>query len=176
MSIDIENPGIDEAALKAALNELLNKEAGRVLKRVAATPYTANADLAVIPADDTLPQVDEGTQVQTLVVQADNADDVIDIEFNGAGGMSTGGALIAAMFIDGASDAVRAAWTNIPAVNTILPFQPLVYSYAPGDTSAHTVTVRCGSNTGTGRLNGTHNARWLGGAIAATLTATIRRP
>src|SRR5262245_37452189 len=61
--------------------------------------YTTNTSLTTaIPADDTIPQITEGTQVLSLSISAKRATSLIYVRFTGFGGVATAGPLIVALF------------------------------------------------------------------------------
>src|SRR5262249_31537558 len=134
--------------------------------------YATNASLATsIPNDDTIPQIGEGTQILSVSITATRSTSRIFVQFRGWG-VFTGAAtaLIAALFKDGAANAVQVAATRPSAADT-LAFLALDFNFAPGDTNAHTLTLRVGTDGTAVWMNGTSAGRKYGGASAATLTA-----
>ncbi|KFC73188.1 putative membrane-anchored cell surface protein [Bosea sp. LC85] len=130
--------------------------------------YTANADLtATIPIDNTIPQVTEGTQIISQAITVDSASNKVRGRFSAGGTLSTSGVMIAAVFVDGGSDAIRARAKIVNSVNLREEIH-FEFEHTPG-VGAHTYTIRVGPNTGTMRLNGITTTRELGGAQAATL-------
>lgn len=157
--------------------------AGGVVDRAYAE-YTSNADLTTaIPADDTVPQSSEGTQVVTASITPKSTTNRVRVTFRaqvqgkwgggGPGSYRVMGAL-AALFKDSDTGALAANYINMmistddaerAAGNLVL-----CYEFVPGSTSAITFKVRVGPATGTTiRLNGTTAGRLFGGASRATL-------
>ncbi len=134
------------------------------------TTYATNTTIAgTIPYDDSIPQVGEGTEVLSTSITAIKSSSKIKITFQAFGGVASSGPATAALFIDGAADAVQASIMQTAVVNTAYPIA-LEYIYTPGNTSAHTISIRFGSNSGNSFLNGNGIAsRRYGGAAAATL-------
>lgn len=132
--------------------------------------YTSNADIStVIPLDDTIPQVGEGTQILSAAITPKSTSSRIRIRFQCefvCGG--TGVALIAAAFANGAANAIKATYNTNSAAGfsqqVILEFE-----YAPASLTAQTITIRVGPSSSTVRLNGTASGRLLGGTMASTL-------
>lgn len=131
--------------------------------------YTANADLTtVIPADDTIPQNTEGTQVLSVSFTPKSATNRVRLRFQCEGANTLASGIVAAMFSSASANALRA---TLVSVTTAGASQQLVleHEYVPGVTTALTFSVRVGGSTGTVRLNGNTAGRLLGGAVAATL-------
>lgn len=143
---------------------------GCVVNRNYAT-YTSSADLTVaIPVDDTIPQSTEGTEIVTVSLTPTSATNRVRITFCGFGSTSTGAIeLVAAMFIDSATDAIQATCATPSAAGEKVGVS-MVYEYVPGDTSSHTYKIRVGGSTATAvRMNGSNTARHFGGAAASTI-------
>lgn len=132
--------------------------------------YTANASLAaLIPFDDTPPQITEGTQVLSVAITPKSTTNRVRVRFQAEGSTSTAGTLlIAALFVNSGANAVRATYVTI---DTALYARPLTFEFehVPGALTAQTYSVRVGANSGTAALNGHTSGRLLGGAMAATL-------
>lgn len=135
--------------------------------------YTTNANLTTaIPIDDTIPQVGEGTQILSVSLTPKSLTNKIRVRFSGAGATSAAGGNVvtAAMFVNGAADAVRATTNVSTAANTIMNFV-MEFEYVPASLTAQTITIRVGPNTGTARMNGTSAARFLGGSMGCVVVA-----
>lgn len=133
--------------------------------------YATNADLSTtIPADDTIPQNTEGTQIISVSITPKTTTNKLRVRF-AASGASVGSAqaMIAALFKDSVANALVAGltWPTSAAFQERLGFE---YEFVPGATSALTLAVRVGAGSGTMRLNGTGAGRYLGGAQQAVLT------
>ena len=131
--------------------------------------YTTNADIAtVIPLDDTIPQVTEGTQILSIAITPKSTTNKIRVRFSGETSLSAAAHAIGAIFINGGANAVQA---NVAYHAQANEKQPLVmdYEYTPGSITSQTISVRAGSNGATLRLNGTYTGRLFGGAMRATL-------
>jgi len=144
---------------------------GSVIDSVAATPYATNADLStVIPIDDTIPQITEGTQILTASITPKSTTNKLRIRFR-AEAVVDGTApqnIVWAIF-NGGANAIRAGVATIGATGAVLTLSGEV-EYVPGVTTAQTITVRIGGASGRlVRLNGSSAGRLLGGASAATL-------
>ncbi len=164
------NPGTSGYFLKSnGLGQLLTW-ALPLVPAFSSTTYATNGSLAgTIPYDDSIPQVGEGTEILSTSITAIKASSKIKISFQGAGGVATAGPLTVALFIDGAASAVQATVMQTAAVNTEYTAS-FEYVYTPGDTSAHTISVRSGGTSGNHFWNGIGVAtRRYGGAGAATL-------
>jgi len=150
---------------------MLYMPVGTVLQTVY-SEYTANATLAAtIPWDDTIPQVSEGTQIQTVNITPSSASNLLYIRFSAFGSWTADQATVA-FFANGAANAIASSsyYYYNSAAATVGPFV-LEKVYAPSTTSAVTISCRIGCNSSTDlRLNGLNSARKLGGSAVATLT------
>lgn len=139
---------------------------GTVIGSAAATPYTANTILtANIPVDDSIPQSGEGTQILSQSYTPKISTSTLRVRFAGQGACAGADNFVAAMF-NGGSNAFAAQMVTSGTSRFPLAFEG---SYAPGATSAQTITVRVGCGSTNSALNGTPGARSLGGASGATL-------
>jgi len=138
----------------------------------AAGTYTTNTTLStVIPADDTIPQIGEGTEIISISITPIKASSIIKVSFNSFVGEAGGNSVIAALFKDGAANAVQASMVTPSTTNIPMPLG-FEYSFSPGSTSPITLAVRVGANVGNAFVNGTGvSTRRFGGAAAATLIA-----
>lgn len=136
------------------------------------TTYSSFADSGgtVIPWDDTIPQVTEGSQIMTLTFTP--LSDRIEIEAAvpiGYGVNDGRGAL--AIFKDGAANAIAAE--NAMISNSYLISTPIVCAVrstvTPGTSVTIAVRVGPGSGTGTMYVNGISTGRKLGGTSIAWL-------
>lgn len=132
--------------------------------------YLLNADLTTqIPADDTIPQVTEGTQIISVSYTPKSATNRLRLRFQGVAAATSGPVnLIAAVFSSASANALTAIDVLSPAGG--YEHMATEYEYVPGTTSALTFTVRAGpGNALTMRMNGGDGTRLLGGTQRATL-------
>jgi hypothetical protein len=143
--------------------------AGTVLQ-VLQTTYVTNANLTtVIPADDTIPQSTEGTQVLSqAIIPASSSNKILCIYSGWGEGDGTSTSFASASLFRGTT------CINASTVHEVASGQAAVHSIthldSPATTSSTTYSVRVGPDAGTVRLNGLFNARLFGGASACTLT------
>lgn len=129
--------------------------------------YTALG--AILPQDDTIPQITEGDQVLSINITPTNAGSRIYLKAVINVGGTAGLVVTAAIFRVGFSDASNASSVLINAATTME--QVVVEaSYQTGSVAAHTFTVRVGSATATdAKLNGDNTTRQFGGASVSRL-------
>ena len=144
---------------------------GRVVQSVysqntAYTTLTAN-----IPLDGTVPQIGEGTQVLAATITPSSATNRIRMRavVPLCSDATAQRNLIAALFVGGSADAVRADFLNTTPATAFTQIV-LEHNQVAGTTAPVTVTVRAGASAGTAFLNGGPTQPWLGSAQAATLT------
>lgn len=158
----------DTEEISAAELRDLFLPAGSVVDSVAAF-YTANAALTTqIPADDTIPQVTEGSQILTASITPKSITNKLRIRFIGRGAASATTGIVWAIF-NGAANAIAAGHVSASAADFSYSLSGEV-ELVPGSLSAQTVTVRVGpSNASTIRMNGISSSRLFGGVGACTL-------
>lgn len=133
--------------------------------------YTANADLAaVIPFDDTIPQISEGTQILSASITPKATTNKIRGRVLMVASHATSGAgLSVAVFVNSGTNALAARLVSLPSANVVVQLG-LEFEHTPGATTAQTFTVRVGPHGGGAmRLNGTPAARLGGGSQGTTL-------
>jgi hypothetical protein len=121
----------------------------------------------VIPLDDTIPQVTEGTQIlsQSIACAIGNTIEALAHVPFGNAASSYG---VAALFLDGAANAIAASHTVIPSAGQLS--QLTVIDRFVATATSHTVTVRCGPGSATTMaINGSTGSRFFGGVQQATL-------
>jgi len=141
---------------------------GTLIQSLAATDAT-NTDLStLIPNDDTIPQITEGTEIVTQAITPTSATSVIEIEASwyaaGAGSTLVTGAL----FVDATANAL-AAGTHVGGSVSLPTAGRVIHRETSGNTTARTYRLRVGPHTGTVRLNGTTSARLMGGVMKTYL-------
>jgi hypothetical protein len=141
--------------------------------RSAVGSYTANTNLnATIPADDTIPQNTEGTEVVTVTITPQSTSSKILLMFDGVMAASATSPdvpnVIAALFKDSDASAVLAIRQLIAQGIGLVTMS---FLHSPNTTSAVTYKVRVGPTAGTLRMNGSTSGRLFGGAAITNLIA-----
>lgn len=133
--------------------------------------YATSAGIsATIPADDTIPQSGEGTQILSVSITPKTTTNRLRIRAFIAGAHGTAsGAVTGAIFSSASANALRATIINANATANLFASFALEHEYVPGSTSALTISVRVGPSGGTFYTNGNNSGRFLGGASACTL-------
>lgn len=164
-------------ALLAAADTAAARTAAGFTKSVVDTAYVeykTNADLTTaIPADDTIPQVTEGTQVLSQAITPKATTNRIKVHISGVGATAAADLLTVAVFRNGGANAI--ASIGITSTGSIMPLS-LLFEDSPGSVSAQTYTVRVGASTQVTRLNGTTAARYMGGTIPFAMSLTELTP
>ena len=141
---------------------------GKVVKRYYAEDTAHGSTTTTIPGDDTTPQSSEGTQILALTTDALSSSlNRIRVFYGGSISSDAGNNYGLALF-NGGSSAVHAVMV---VSNTATRPQSIngVWEYAPGATTALTISVRYGGGSGTTYKNGHSGGRQWGGAQACTL-------
>lgn len=146
--------------------------------QIIATSYSTFLTLGtVIPYDNTPPTSSEGTAVANFSMTAQSASSVLIFNISGFGACAVAGdAIQAAVYNDGttiwaglgSTSQVAGGSSNIAASVTISQ----TFSYTPGDTSAHTYTLRMGGVNANCNINGRLGSQLYGGVAKVTFTAT----
>lgn len=143
---------------------------GAQLQSLSASDAALTTISASIPADDTIPQSSEGTQILSQAITPGNASNVLEIEAFVPVGLGTAGAHVTiALFQDATANALTAAALT-GGNNDKAGVLHLVHRMAAGTTSATTFKIRVGTESGSVYINGTAaGTRLYGGVSAARL-------
>lgn len=123
----------------------------------------------ILPLDDTIPQITEGTEFMTLSITPTSATNKLEITVNCLLSDNTTARCIAALFKDAVANALAAAvaTTGAAGVASMLSFKHTMIS---GTTSAITFRVRAGAQiASTTTFNGVGGARLFGGVAASSI-------
>ncbi len=126
---------------------------------------------AVIPYDNTIPQVGEGTELLSAVITTQAASSLLEITAVVHGDLDGAYYGLVAVFLDGAANAISACAQANSTIDGEQCF--VVRAVVPAVTAAaHTVSVRVGVSNAAAHLfiNGINSGQKLGGAEKATLT------
>lgn len=146
------------------LTSASNGSSGKLVSRAYAA-YTTNADLTTaIPIDDSIPQITEGTQILSASITPSSATNRVRAHCVIHGANSTANAPIAiALFRDSNANAIAVGMAYAKDNVAYAAAGSLLFEEVPGDTSAHTYSIRVGAGSGTVRLNGSTSGRMFGG-------------
>lgn len=168
---------VNSADLPAAITAGNVKLTGDILQRLS-TQVSGQVSLpTVIPADNTIPQNTEGTQVLTLTITPTSASSVIvvDVDFFASELTNVGDLIIGALFRDTTADAVAVGVIgsmNGGGNHLTSGVGIIRYSFTAGTTSPITLNLHVGNNTGAATLNVTHTNATFGNLIASTMRVT----
>ncbi len=147
-----------------------NTPSGTIVASQTAT-YTTYAQITgIVPLDNTVPQASEGIAILSASHTPQGNSNRVRIRFSGfANSSSDSVPIVAFLSVDGGAAVQVCA---VSAGSAAMPAQIFFeYEHTPGDTTAHTYSVRVGpGGVGTIRFNGGATTRLFGGAAAARLT------
>ena len=146
--------------------------AGSVLQVKNFQTGTLATGTTVIPYDNTIPQITEGTQFLSLAITPTSATSKLLIQVNVFVSSSVITFITAALFQDSTANALAGSsfYGSVATGTVIIPFN---YFMTSGTTSSTTFTVRCGSNNAsTLTLNGSSGTQELGGVASSSITIT----
>ena len=141
---------------------------GKLVARYYAEDTAHGSTTTQIPGDDSIPQSSEGTQVLSLTTDAlASSSNRIRVFYGGSLSCSSGNNYGLALFVGGSG----AVHSTMVTANTDTRPQSIngAWEYAPGATTALTVSVRYGGGGGTTYKNGHSGGRQWGGSQAVTL-------
>lgn len=145
---------------------------GVAVQAVSTTFSAVATGTTVIPFDDTIPQITEGTEFMTQVITPKSVTDLLIIQVNTMSTLSVADDLIGALFQDSTANAL-AATASFNATATGRNSLSLTYRMAAGTTSATTFRVRLGgASASTVTFNGSSGARKFGGISLSSMTIT----
>jgi len=139
--------------------------------------YAVSAALTeVIPRDDTIPQIGEGTEILSVIITPKSAANKLRCRFQGQFSRSALGSSIFAIFasgtgISGTPASARSVECLTAATADHAYKTTLEVELIPGTTNPVTISVNAGPDASAGhmRMNGTSAGRLMGGASVSTL-------
>lgn len=138
-----------------------------VLQERAGSDAGSYTTTAVIPWDDTLPQIGEGFQIDAWSMTPAAACNIFDIEVVANVAHSVASEIVGALFVDGAANAVAADFDYVSAANALTQLK-FRFRVRANSVSEKALTLRIGpSQAGTMTFNGSGGSRKLGGAAVA---------
>ena len=146
--------------------------AGSVIQVVNYQIGTVMTGTPIIPRDNTIPQITEGTQFLSLAITPISATSKLLFNIILTGSPSTQEWVITALFQGAVASAIASTQTY-PAAATGSAHCILNYFMTSGTTSSTTFTVRAGMSTaGTTTVNGTSGSQYFGGTYYSSITIT----
>ena len=146
--------------------------AGSVLQVVNSQTSTYASGTTIIPSDNTIPQITEGTQFLSLAITPISATSKLLFTITLSLSPSVAASCNAALFQDSTANAI-ASGASYQAAGTGLISIPLAYFMTSGTTSSTTFTVRAGMNiAGTLSLNGAGSPGVFNGTCYSSITIT----
>lgn len=163
LDANVTTPKIADSAVTGA-----KVAAGAVVQMQSTMLVTAPTGTTIIPRDDTIPQITEGTEFMTVSITPQFATSKlrITVSLNGAGSVDS--SVIVALFQDSTANALAAAETT----HTANYHQRVTFEHVmtAGTTSATTFRVRAGLDTaGTITVNGSGGSRIFGGVGVSSI-------
>lgn len=151
--------------------------AGTILGSAYAELTTSGTGSTTIPADDTIPQNNEGDEILTLAYTPKLASSYLLVEaFTYLHEITnTGDYASAALFRDSGADAISANTTQAGTQSLdglANGSVPLVARVVAGSTSSTTFKLRVGMDGGSVRWNGNETARLFGGVLKTFIKVT----
>jgi hypothetical protein len=147
-----------------------NMPAGSVLQVVNVQSGAVATGTTIIPGDDTIPQITEGTEYITLAITPTSATSKLLIQIVWMGATTVPSCTIA-LFQDATANALAATISSMSASS--LTTIPLNYFMTAGTTSSTTFRLRFGSgNAATTTTNGQGGSRFYGGVANTSITIT----
>lgn len=130
-----------------------------------------------IPADDTIPQNTEGTELMTASITPKSATNRLRIHAVVQGTVSVTTNLVTALFQDSTANALRANYFTPAGANYHLT-SVLLYEMVAGTTSATTFKVRigCSAAGNTWAVNGNTTNRFMGGVAGCSIVVEELAP
>lgn len=145
----------------------------RIVQTINAPVAGVATGTTTMPCDDTIPQITEGDQYNTVSITPTNASNKLLIEVSMLFSTSvTGGQFGCALFQDATANALSGIIQYMATSDRPLMFN-FSYEMTAGTTSATTFRVRAGSESaGTTTLNGFGGNRKFGGVMGSSMRVT----
>jgi hypothetical protein len=149
---------------------------GLLIQRANVQSNTVITTTAIIPLDNTIPQITEGVQVMELPFTPKSSSNILYIKVNVALAASASQHCGVALFVNAVSDALATGMPVVNAANTSL-MQSYTYKMVAGVTTNLTFRVRVGGHTGsTVTFNGLNSSSIYGGTVISSITITEYLP
>jgi len=172
-SITINTSGTLSGGSEVSLGDSITLEGTtKVLQMISSTNTSMTTHTTATPAlDDTIPQITEGDEFQTLSITPKSASSTLYISVTVPFSTTAAGTTIISLFQDSTADALAAkAVTGTSGWLDSITFQHVV---ASENILKRTYKLRIGTQTGTTTtINGAVSARKLGGVVASTIIIT----
>jgi len=144
--------------------------AGHVIQVANYTTGAMSTGTALIPFDNTIPQITEGTQFMSLAFTPKKATSKLKITVNLSASISIVGVVTVALFQDSIANALATSISHCGVVNGVQQNSFITYISA-SDINSKTFTVRASCNaTGTITVNGQSSSPLFGGSLASSIT------
>ena len=143
---------------------------GKLIQQIYSSTSSLISCTTDMPADDTIPQNNEGDEVLTATITPTNSSNYLHITFTCWESCPLQNSVVVALFQDSTANAL-AAIEGINGGNQE-EVDVLTYRMTAGTTSSTTFKIRIGTNASTVYVNGINGSRRLGGVSSTTLTIT----
>ena len=135
---------------------------GDIVQRVRTAATSLSSQAGLIPRDDTIPQITEGSEYMSRVVAASSAANIMHYVASGIWAVDTNDNPTLALFRNGVSDALAATGESPGGINNVTTLSAEAYTVA-ATTSAITFSARAGGTSGSLTFNGLLGSRLYGG-------------
>lgn len=169
----IGNNGVVTNSITAGAVDSTKVATGFAVNNAEAQTATLSTTTTVIPLDDTIPQITEGTEIVTISITPKATTNRLQIDAMIFAASSVSDFISVALFQDTTANALAATNFNVTSANLSVSI-PLSYSMSAGTTSSTTFRLRVGpsANTTTITLNGRAGARIYGGVSFCSIKVT----
>ena len=152
-------------------------QTGKVVQMVNVVSTAVATGTTVLPIDETIPQITEGTEFMTLAITPKHADNVLIIDVRVFASIGTDQRwATAALFVGSTADAL-AVGTSYIELATEADIIPLLHKVTAGVTTALTFRVRAGPDAAaTLTFNGISGGPAFGGITKSSITITEYTP
>jgi hypothetical protein len=149
-----------------------SRKTGEIIHKKSSSTGAVATGTTIMPFDDTVPQITEGTEFMTISITPTNPTSILEIELTAFMACSISERIASAIFQDAIAGALVAAVTLSPSTNGSSEH---VYSVRlqANTTSAITFRFRAGpASAATVTFNGSAGGRIFGGVMASSLRVT----
>lgn len=144
--------------------------AGHIIQVANYTTGAMATGTAVIPYDNTIPQITEGTQFMSLAFTPKKSNSLLKISIHVQITSTVSNDLVTALFRDSTVNSIGTSKITNAAANQMQTDTFIVFVPATS-TSLTTFTVRCGGGSaGTTTFNGSAGTAYYGGSLASSIT------
>jgi hypothetical protein len=162
-------------ARNTAISMAVAAVTGKLVQRVNTQTGAMSTFSALVPADDTIPQISEGTEILTVAITPQATGNILIIDAHLCVNAGAAATVIASLFADAGVNALASVMQTCPM--SFCEIIRIRYVMTAASVAATTFRLRAGpSAAATVTVNGSTGARYLGGVYLSSISVDEIKP